>query len=203
MPEKDQPLPINILVEETGLQIEQVKQTVALLLEGSTVPFIARYRKEATGELDEVQIRQIQERLEYHTELNERRQTILKSIEEQGKLTAELQAKIEGSRKKTELEDLYLPYKPKRRTKASIAKERGLEPLAGLLLSATGSGESAERLATPFINTELEVATAEEALTGAGHIIAEQVSDNAAARAAVRELTWQKGLFCSKPVKGK
>ena len=203
MPEKDLPMPINILVEETGLQIVQVKQTVALLLEGSTVPFIARYRKEATGELDEVQIRQIQERLEYHTELNERRQTILKSIEEQGKLTAELQAKIEGSRKKTELEDLYLPYKPKRRTKASIAKERGLEPLAELLLSATGSGESAERLATPFINTELEVATAEEALTGAGHIIAEQVSDNAAARASVRELTWQKGLFCSKPVKGK
>ena len=203
MPEKENIMIINILVEETGLQIEQVKQTVSLLLEGSTVPFIARYRKEATGELDEVQIRQIQERLEYHTELNDRRQTILKSIEEQGKLTAELRAKIEGSRKKTELEDLYLPYKPKRRTKASIAKERGLEPLAEMLLSATGSGESAEQLATPFIIAELEVTTTEEALTGAGHIIAEQVSDDAAARAAVRDLTWQKGLFCSKPVKGK
>ena len=202
MPDKEV-TPIKILVEETGLNVEQVQQTVELLLEGSTVPFIARYRKEATGELDEVQIRQIQERLNYHTELNERRQTILKSINEQGKLTVELRTKIEGSQKKTELEDLYLPYKPKRRTKASIAKERGLEPLAELLLTATGSGESAELLAAPFINAELEVATVEEALTGAGHIIAEQVSDDAAARAAVRELTWQKGLFCSKPAKGK
>lgn len=203
MPEKEKMLTINILVEETGLQIEQIKQTVALLKEGSTVPFIARYRKEATGELDEVQIRQIQERLEYHTELNDRRQTILNSIEEQGKLTPELRGKIEASRKKTELEDLYLPYKPKRRTKASIAKERGLEPLAQLLLTATGAGESAEELAAPFINAELEVATAEEALAGAGHIIAEQISDDAAARAAVRDLTWQKGLFCSQPVRGK
>ncbi len=203
MPEKEYNLPISILVEETGLQIEQVKQTVGLLLEGSTVPFIARYRKEATGELDEVQIRQIQERLGYHTELNERRQTILKSIEEQGKLTPELRTKIEATRKKTELEDLYLPYKPKRRTKASIAKERGLEPLAELLLTAADSGESAEQLATPFINADLEVTTAEDALTGAGHIIAEQVSDDAGARAAVRDLTWQKGFFCSQPVRGK
>jgi len=203
MPEKEKMLTINILVEETGIEIEQIKQTVALLNKGSTVPFIARYRKEATGELDEVQIRQIQERLDYHTELNERRQTILNSIEEQGKLTPELRAKIEASRKKTDLEDLYLPYKPKRRTKASIARERGLEPLAELLLAATGAGESAELLAQPFINAELEVNTAEEALAGAGHIIAEQISDDAAARAAVRDLTWQKGLFCSQPVRGK
>jgi uncharacterized protein len=117
---------IQILVEDTGLQKRQVEQTVALLQEGATVPFIARYRKEVTGELDEVQIRLLQERLEYHTELNKRRQAILKSIDEQGKLTAELRQKIESTRQKTELEDLYLPFKPKRRTKASIARERGL-----------------------------------------------------------------------------
>ena len=108
---------IQIRVEETELKIAQVKQTVALLEEGSTVPFIARYRKEATGELDEVQIRLVQERLEYHTALNERRQTILKSIDDQGRLTPELRQKIEATRQKTELEDLYLPFKSKRRTK--------------------------------------------------------------------------------------
>ncbi len=150
-----------ILVEETGLQPGQVQQTVALLEAGATVPFIARYRKEATGELDEVQIRLVQERLEYHTELNERRQTILKSIEEQGKLTPELRRKIEATRQKTDLEDLYLPFKPKRRTKASIARERGLEPLAEQLLAAHGGGATALQLAEPFVKPELEVATAD------------------------------------------
>jgi len=168
MPETVKSTTLQILVEETSLKIAQVKQTVALLEEGSTVPFIARYRKEATGELDEVQIRLIQERLEYHTALNERRQTILASIEEQGKLTPELRQKITTTRQKTELEDLYLPFKPKRRTKALIAKERGLEPLAEQLLAARGAGEVALQLAEPFVNTELEVASAAEALTGAG-----------------------------------
>jgi uncharacterized protein len=194
---------LRILLDETGLQKEQIKQTVALLKEGATVPFIARYRKEATGELDEVQIRLIQERLEYHMLLNERRQTILKSIEEQGKLTAELRQKIEATRQKTELEDLYLPFKPKRRTKASIAKERGLEPLAEQLLSAHGSGAAALQLAEAFVNPELEITTAEEALSGAGHILAERFADDATARALIRELTWQQGLFCSQPVRGK
>jgi uncharacterized protein len=194
---------VHILVEETSLQITQVSATVALLKEGATVPFIARYRKEATGELDEVQIRLIQERLEYHTALNERRETILKSIEEQGKLNAELRQKIEATRQKTELEDLYLPFKPKRRTKASIAKERGLEPLAEQLLAARGSGESALQLADAFINPEKEVVTAEEAVIGAGHILAEQFADVAEARALVRDLTWQQGLFCSQPARGK
>ncbi len=194
---------IRILVDETGLQKGQVTQTVALLNEGATVPFIARYRKEVTGELDEVQIRLLQERLEYHTELNKRREAILKSIEEQGKLTAELRGKIEATRQKTELEDLYLPFKPKRRTKASIARERGLEPLAERLLTARGGGESALQLAEPFINPELEVVTAADALSGAGHILAERFADDAAARAVVRELTWQRGLFCSQPARGK
>jgi uncharacterized protein len=203
MPETVKSTTLQILVEETSLRIAQVKQTVALLEEGSTVPFIARYRKEATGELDEVQIRLIQERLEYHTALNERRQTILASIEDQGKLTPELRRKITATRQKTELEDLYLPFKPKRRTKALIAKERGLESLAEQLLIARGAGETALQLAEPFINMELEVASAAEALTGAGHILAEQFADVAEARATVRELTWQQGLFCSQPVRGK
>ncbi len=153
-----------ILVEETGLQLAQIKQTVALLEEGATVPFIARYRKEATGELDEVEIRLVQELLEYHTALNERRQTILKSIDEQGKLTPELRQKIEHTRQKTELEDLYLPFKPKRRTKALIAKERGLEPLAEQLLAARGQGASAEEMARPFLNPEQEIKTTEPPL---------------------------------------
>jgi uncharacterized protein len=192
-----------ILIEETGLQLTQIKQTVALLEGGATVPFIARYRKEATGELDEVEIRLVQERLEYHTALNERRQIILKSINEQGKLTPELRQKIEKTRQKTELEDLYLPFKPKRRTKALIAKERGLEPLAVQLLAARGQGASDEELARPFLNVEQEITTTEEALTGAGHILAEQFADVAEARAIVRDLTWQKGLFSSQPARGK
>ena len=203
MPEKEKDATIRILADETGLKSGQVEQTVALLEEGATVPFIARYRKEATGELDEVQVRLLQERLEYHKELNERRLTILKSIEEQGKMTADLRLKIEAARQKTELEDLYLPFKPKRRTKASIARERGLEPLAEQLLAARGGGEAALQLAEPFVNPELEVATAAEALTGAGYILAEQFAENAEARALVRELTWQEGLFSSQPLKGK
>ena len=194
---------LQILVEETALQKNQITQTVGLLEEGATVPFIARYRKETTGELDEVQIRQLQERLAYFKELEERQQTVLKSIEEQGKLTTELQHKIIACRKKTELEDLYLPYKPKRRTKATIAKEQGLEPLADLLLQAVGSPEKLERLTAPFINPETAITTMETALQGAGHILAEQFSDIAEARALVRELTWQQGLFCSLPARGK
>ena len=156
MPEPERNATIQILVDETGLKSGQVEKTVALLEEGATVPFIARYRKEATGELDEVEIRLLQERLGYHKEMNERRQTIFKSIEEQGKLTPELRSKIEATRQKTELEDLYLPFKPKRRTKASIAREHGLEPLAEQLLTARGEGEAALQLAEPFVNPELE-----------------------------------------------
>ncbi len=203
MPETAKETTIQILVEETDLQSEQVRQTILLLEEGATVPFIARYRKEATGELDEVQIRLLQERLEYHNALNERRETILKSIQEQGKLTSELRQRIEATRQKTELEDLYLPFKPKRRTKAIIARERGLEPLAELLLAARGDGETALQLAEPFIDAVLEVATAEAAIEGAGHILAEQFADVAEARSMVRELTWQQGLFCSQPARGK
>ncbi len=194
---------VALLHEDTGLAPGSIRQTVALLEEGATVPFIARYRKEATGELDEVQIRLIEERLAYHKELDERRRTILKTIEEQGKLTPELCARILACRQKTELEDLYLPYKPKRRTKAIIAKEQGLEPLAQHLLAATGGAIDLHQLATPFVSAELGIADEAAALQGAGHIIAEQFADTAEARALVRELTWEQGIFRSGPARGK
>ncbi len=194
---------VALLHEDTGLAPGSIRQTVTLLEEGATVPFIARYRKEATGELDEVQIRLIEERLAYHKELDERRRTILKTIEEQGKLTPELCARILACRQKTELEDLYLPYKPKRRTKATIAKEQGLEPLAQHLLAATGGAIDLHQLATPFVSAELGVADEAAALQGAGHIIAEQFADTAEARALVRELTWEQGIFRSGPARGK
>jgi len=201
MPEQPTAALLAILAEETGLTSSQVARTVALLDEGATVPFIARYRKEVTGELDEVQIRLVQERLAYQRELDERRATILASIEEQGKLSDELRGTIEACRQKTELEDLYLPYKPKRRTKASIARERGLEPLAEQLL---GDGDvPALELAAGYVNPEREVADAAAALEGAGHILAERLAEDAGARATVRELIWKQGRFCSQPARGK
>lgn len=193
---------ISLLVETTGFHHMQVKQTVALLEEGATVPFIARYRKEVTGELDEVQIRLLQEQLIYFKELHDRQQTILKSIDEQGKLTPELRDQILQCRQKTVLEDLYLPYKPKRRTKATIAREQGLAPLAEKILQATGSFDL-DIASQPFIDGEAGVADTSAALQGAGFILAEQFADNAAVRACVREKTWQQGVFCSQPARGK
>jgi len=187
-----------IITEETGLRQGQVSNTVSLLQEGATVPFIARYRKEQTGELDEVQIRTVEERLAYFTELEARRQTILASIEEQGKLTPELQARIDATRQKTELEDLYLPYKPKRRTKATIAKERGLEPLADLMAVQELTSGSALEAAVPFVDPEKEVPSPEAALEGAGHILAERLADEADCRAMVRRLTWEQGIMATK-----
>jgi uncharacterized protein len=142
---------LGCLIEETGLLSGQVENTVALLGDGATVPFIARYRKERTGELDEVQIRNLAERFDYYRELEERRVTVLNSIDEQGKLTPDLRARIETVRQKTELEDLYLPYKPKRRTRATMARERGLEPLA-VLIAEQPRGTGPEALAMPFVN---------------------------------------------------
>ncbi|SKA19685.1 uncharacterized protein SAMN02745119_03087 [Trichlorobacter thiogenes] len=187
-----------IIIEETGLKSGQVTNTINLLQEGATVPFIARYRKEQTGELDEVQIRTVEERLAYFTELEARRQTILASIEEQGKLTPELKARIETTRQKTELEDLYLPYKPKRRTKATIAKERGLEPLADLMAAQALTSGSALEAAALFVDPEKEVPTPEAALEGAGHILAERLADDADCRAMVRRLTWEQGVMATK-----
>jgi uncharacterized protein len=189
---------ISYIIDETGLKPFQVQQTVELLAEGATVPFIARYRKEQTGELDEVQIRTIEERYAYFGELEERKVSILATIGEQGKLTPELQARIETTRLKTELEDLYLPYKPKRRTKATIARERGLEPLAELIAAQELTTGTPEEAALPFVDLEKEVPDARAALEGAGHILAERLSDDADARAMVRRLTWEQGIFSSR-----
>ena len=191
----DDQLILSIIVEESGLPRAGVLQTVALLNEGGTVPFIARYRKEQTGELDEVQIREIEDLLAYHRELSDRKVTVLKSIEEQGKLTPELSDRIRLCRKKTELEDLYLPFKPRRRTKATIARERGLEPLAELIAAQELSIGSPLELALPFVNAELGVPDPESAIEGASHILAERLSEDADLRGMVRELTRDQGIF--------
>jgi uncharacterized protein len=189
---------IPYIIEATGLKPFQVEHTVDLLQEGATVPFIARYRKEQTGELDEVQIRTVEEQFSYFCELEERKVTVLKSIDEQGKLTPELRERIESSRQKTEVEDLYLPYKPKRRTKATIARERGLEPLADVMAAQELQTGSPEDAAAPFIDPEKEVPDAAAALEGAGHILAERLSDNADARAMVRRLTNEQGVMTAR-----
>jgi uncharacterized protein len=186
------------ITSDTDLKPFQVENTVALLREGATVPFIARYRKEHTGELDEVAIRDIEERLSYYVELEERKITVLKSIEEQGKLTPELKTRIEASRQKTELEDLYLPYKPKRRTKATIARERGLEPLADIIAAQEITGGTTEETALPFVDADREVPDAAAALEGAGHILAERFAEDADLRAFVRKLTGEQGLISSR-----
>ncbi len=186
------------IIEATGLKPFQVEQSVELLREGATVPFIARYRKERTGELDEVQIRAVEDLLAYYSELEERRSTILKSIGEQGKLTAELRERIESARQKNELEDLYLPYKPKRRTKATIARERGLEPLADLMAAQDLISGTPEQAALPFIDPERDLPDAAAALEGAGHILAERLADDADVRAMVRRLTAEQGIFSSR-----
>jgi len=189
---------IPYIIETTGLKPFQVEHTVELLQEGATVPFIARYRKEQTGELDEVQIRTVEEQFAYFCELEERKVTVLKSIEEQGKLTPELRERIQATRQKTELEDLYLPYKPKRRTKATIARERGLEPLADIMAAQELRTGTAEEAALPFVDPGKDVPDAAAALEGAGHILAERLSDDADARAMVRRLTKEQGVMTSR-----
>ena len=189
MPEL-QPLPPELLMHIAGMLQVPVKSLVAavgLLDEGATVPFIARYRKEATGNLDEVQIRGIEERLQYFRELISRKETILASIEEQGKLTDELKARIDQTLDKSELEDLYLPYKPKRRTKAMIAREKGLDPLAAYLWNQQPAGVPLEIFAATFVDPEKGVASVEEALEGARHILAETISDDADIRKLLRQ----------------
>jgi uncharacterized protein len=186
------------LISETHLRSQQLQQTAGLFDEGGTVPFIARYRKEQTGELDEVQIRFIEERLAYYRELLDRKETILSSIAEQGKLSDELAARIAVTRQKTELEDLYLPFKPKRRTKAIIARERGLEPLADLLAAQDATTLTLAELAAPFVDADKEVPDAAAALAGAGHILAERLAEDADVRARVRQLTWDAGIITSR-----
>jgi protein Tex len=186
------------IAQTLNLPMHGVVAVIELLDEGGTVPFIARYRKEATGNLDEVQIRQVQENLTYFRDLMERRATILSSIAEQGKLTDELKAKIEAALDKSELEDLYLPYRPKRRTKATIAREKGLEPLAQYLWAQQRTPEPLESFAAGFVNLELGVATIDEALEGARHIVAEWISENAELRKLLRQLMFDEGVVISR-----
>ncbi|MGA9071771.1 MAG: Tex family protein [Terracidiphilus sp.] len=171
---------------------------IELLDDGGTVPFIARYRKEATGNLDEVQILDCEEKLAYFRDLVDRRETILASIAEQGKLTDELKARIEATLDKSELEDLYLPYKPKRRTKATIAREKGLEPLALYLWQQQPAELTLDAFAVTFVNVELGVNTVDEALEGARHIVAEWISEDADLRKALRQLVFEEGVVVSR-----
>jgi uncharacterized protein len=189
------------IATELGVGIGQVSAAVDLLGEGSTVPFIARYRKEKTGGLDDTQLRKLEERLGYLRELEDRRVTVLKSIEEQGKLTPELSRSIANAETKVELEDLYAPYKPKRRTKAQIAREAGLEPLGDALLANPTLDPVAE--AAKYVDAGKGVADAKAALDGARHILIERIGESAPLVGALREWQWGEGVLRSKVQKAK
>ncbi|MFH0975273.1 MAG: Tex family protein [Spirochaetota bacterium] len=192
---------IQIVSKELNIKDEQVEAVAALLSEDSTIPFIARYRKEATGGLDEVQIAAIRDRLEQLDELDKRREAILKSMKEMDKLTPELEKEIIAAETLAKLEDIYLPFKPKRKTRGSVAKEKGLEPLAELIFSQKKI--DLEKTATEYINTELGVNTSEDALQGARDIIAEWINENSLAREHVRNLFAKSSSMSSKIIKGK
>jgi uncharacterized protein len=189
------------IAEELNIRQKQVSDTIELLDEGATVPFISRYRKEVTGSLDEVQVAEIRDRVQQLRELDKRREAILKSIREQEKLTPELEQKINAAETMTVLEDLYLPFKPKRRTKATIAKEKGLAPLADLIFLQ--ESVKLEEEAHKYIDADKEVNSVEEALQGARDIIAEYVNENAELRKKMRDLFISEGKFISKVMPGK
>jgi uncharacterized protein len=191
-----------IMASELGIAVKQVTATVELLDDGATVPFLARYRKEVTGGLDEVVITSIRDRMAQLRELDKRRTAILSSLEEQGKLTDVLQGQIDASITMTELEDLYLPYRPKRRTRAMIAKERGLEPLAQNLWAQDPQLDVVAK-ARKYLNPEQGVETVENALAGARDIMAEWINEDQQARAFMRALYWEQGLFKTVGVRGK
>jgi protein Tex len=180
------------IATEQNLKVKQVKSVIDLLEDGNTVPFIARYRKEQTGALDEVQIRDISERWQYIQQLEQRKAEVIRIIEEQGKLTPELQNQIQRAKKLQEVEDLYRPYKQKKRTRATIAKEKGLEPLAEWLMTFPTSG-NVEAYAQAFLSEEKEVTTLEEAIAGAKDIVAEWISDDADSRKWIRHETFKNG----------
>ncbi|WP_087871067.1 Tex family protein, partial [Bathymodiolus platifrons methanotrophic gill symbiont] len=192
---------IQKIAHELAVSPNQVSAAVTLIDEGATVPFIARYRKEVTGGLDDIQLRLLDERLIYLRELNSRRETILESIEAQGKLSPELEKSIQEADTKTRLEDLYLPYKPKRRTKAQIAREAGLEPLADTILDDRNC--IPEQVASAFINADKAIADVTAALDGARQIIMERISEDAELVTTLRERIWQKGIMRSAVGKAK
>jgi uncharacterized protein len=189
------------IAAELGVKTEQVAAAVDLLGEGATVPFIARYRKERTGGLDDTQLRKLEERHSYLRDLEDRRATVLKSIGDQGKLTAELERSIRAATTKVDLEDLYAPYKPKRRTKAQIAREAGLEPLADVLLA--NPALDPEKEAAKFIDGDKGVADTKAALDGARAILIERIGEDAKLVGALREWLWATGVITSKVAKGK
>lgn len=181
------------IAKELQLSVKQIRTTMGLLDEGNTIPFIARYRKEMTGELDENELRSVEERLQYLRNLEERKREVIRLIAEQGKLTVELQTGIIAAEKLQEVEDLYRPYRQKRKTRASVAKERGLEPLAAWIWAQPQQGDL-QAEAARYIDADKGVATAEEAIQGAMDILAETIADDAAIRAWVRKYTFDHGL---------
>ncbi|HOG04723.1 MAG TPA: Tex family protein [Paludibacter sp.] len=190
---------VSLLSESLQLSNMQIRNTVQLLQEGATIPFISRYRKERTGELDETQVSEIKTQYEKLLEIEKRKETILKSIEEQEKLTPELKARIDSCWNATELEDIYLPYKPKRRTRAEIARENGLEPLAKMIMKQQAG--DVLQFAKPFVKDKIE--SEEAALQGASDIIAEWVSENEKARNSIRRIFQHEAFISSKVIKGK
>jgi len=189
------------IAQELAVASKQVTATVTLLDEGATVPFISRYRKELTGSLDEVQITSIRDRIQQLRDLDKRREAILKSMTDMGKLTPELQKQINEAETMVALEDIYLPYRPKRTTRATKAREKGLQPLADLIFTQNKTDLAAE--ADKYIDAEKGVNSAEEALSGARDIIAETISENAEIRAQLRDMFMNKGSFQAKVVPGK
>lgn len=189
---------IKQIARELNISNKQVAKTVELLEAGNTIPFIARYRKEATEELNENVLRDIQDRLNYLTNLQERKSEIIRLIAEQEKLTPELESQIKAATKLTELEDLYRPYKQKRRTRATMAKEKGLEPLAQIIIAQEITTGNIDEIVKPYINPDLKVHTTEDALSGALDIIAETISDDASIRQTTRELTNKYGFIITK-----
>ena len=185
---------INTLSLELGIKKSQVENTVKLIEEGNTIPFIARYRKEVTGNLDDETLRNFYDRLNYLKNLETRKLEVIKSIEEQGKLTEELKKKIEDANILTEVEDLYMPYKKKKRTRATIAKEKGLEDLANYILKQKEN--NLNTYALKFVDKEKGVETIEEAIQGACDIIAEDISENAYYRKNIRRMSFMSRKIC-------
>ncbi|HHY13252.1 MAG TPA: RNA-binding transcriptional accessory protein, partial [Thermoanaerobacterales bacterium] len=186
---------IQIIADEINIKENKVLNTVKLLDEGNTVPFIARYRKEMTGELDESIIREIESKLDYIRNLENRKQEVIRLIDEQEKLTKELEEKIKNAKVLQEVEDLYRPYRPKRRTRASMAKEKGLEPLAEAIFEQEMTEEKLINFALSFVDEEKDILSVDDAIQGAQDIIAEWVSDNAQYRQIIRELTIKEGIL--------
>ena len=192
---------INKLAKELNMRVDHVANVVNLIDEGATIPFIARYRKELHGSTDDTTLRQLEERLKYMRKFDERKEEITKAIEEQGKLNDEIIADLNEAQTLTELEDIYLPFRPKRRTRATIAKEKGLEPLADIIFAQEATDKSLESLASEYINEEKSVSSVEEALAGASDIIAERISEDAKIRKTMQMIIKRQGSIVSNAVK--